>query len=146
MANYCCIIRTNYFRVKDPEEFRAFMKRVYGIEDAVQLWEERNTDGDVLFAFGSCGGISGLHGAAADEEDDADESAYDEFISGLQTHVANDDAVLILEAGHEKMRYVVGSATIVTSTDCDHLSITDLAVPRAAAMLGKPDWKTKCEY
>lgn len=30
MANYNCAIRTNYFRVKDADKFKAFMSDVYG--------------------------------------------------------------------------------------------------------------------
>lgn len=37
MANYRCAIRTNYFRVKNEEEFIALMDRVYGYEDSVDV-------------------------------------------------------------------------------------------------------------
>lgn len=40
MANYCCAIRTNYFHVKDPEAFKAFMDTVYASEDEIKMWEE----------------------------------------------------------------------------------------------------------
>lgn len=146
MANYSCVIRTNYFRVKDPEAFRAFMTHVYGSEGDVELWDSTDSDGNLTFGFGIYGGIGGLRNAAEDEEIDADESAFDEFISGLQDHLADDDAIIILEAGHEKLRYVVGGATIITSTNVDYLDITNRAAARAAEMLGNPGWKTKCDY
>ena len=135
MANYVCVMRTNYFRVKNPDKFRTFMGCVYGDADTVDLWEEKDEQGNPLFGFGSCGSISGLN------EDD-----YDGFIAGLQRHVADDDAVIILEAGHEKMRYVIGSAEIVTSKEFKRLNITSLAVSKAAIMLNNPEWTTKCEY
>ncbi len=144
MANYTCVIRTNYFRVKDPDEFRSFMGRIYGHEDTVALWEEKDEDGTPLFAFGSYGGIGGLRDASEDESEDED--AYDEFIAGLQRHIADNDAVIILEAGHEKMRYVSGCAEIVTSEAYEGLNITSLAVSKAAAILNDPKWTTKCEY
>ena len=108
MANYCCTIRTNYFHVKDEDKFRDLMSRVYGCEDSIHLWEEKDSDGKAVFGFGVYGGIAGLRNAQEDEDDDVDESSYDEFIDGLQSCVADNDAIIIMEAGNEKMRYVVG--------------------------------------
>ena len=147
MANYCCTIRTNYFHVKDEEKFRALMDRVYGYEDGIELWKERDTNGNAVFGFGVYGGISGLRNACADEEDDDyDESSYDEFIDGLQECVADDDAIIILEAGNEKMRYVIGAATIITSSKFAYLDITDLAKQKASEFLCNPSWQTQCTY
>lgn len=145
MADYTCTIRSNYFHVKDPDAFRAFMGRVYGTTDFISFWQERDLSGQPVFGFGTHGAIGGLRNAKADEDDDADESAYDEFISGLQEHVAEDDAVILLEVGHEKLRYINGSATIITSSDRDYLSISTLAKYRAATMLGNSQWDTQCE-
>ena len=142
MANYCCTLRTNYFHVKDADAFRAFMAQVYGAEDAIVLWEEKDCNGDLTFGFGTHGGIGGLHNS----EDDADAAAYDEFINGLQEHIADDDAVIILEAGHEKLCYVVGDATVVTGQSVKHLGIMHLAVACGKDMLNNPGWTTKCEY
>lgn len=146
MANYCCTVRTNYFHVKDAEAFRVFMARIYGSEDSIELFEEKDSGGNPIFGFGTYGGISGLRNSEDDEDADADETAYDEFIAGLQTHIADDDAAIILEAGHEKLRYIVGSATVVTCQDVAYLDITHLAVDRSKEMLKNPGWNTKCEY
>lgn len=146
MANYCCTIRTNYFHVKDEIKFRELMSRVYGCEDTVELWEEKGSDGKTVFGFGTYGSIAGLANASKDEEEFCDDTAYDEFINGLQECVADDDAVIILEAGNEKLRYVIGSATIVTSATYEYLDITSLAIDKAAELLGNPKWATKCEY
>lgn len=51
--------------------------------------------------FGTYGSIAGLANASEDEEEFCDDTAYDEFINGLQECVADDDAVIILEAGNE---------------------------------------------
>lgn len=64
----------------------------------------------------------------------------------LQTFVADDDAIIILESGHEKLCYVVGSAYIITKDRCDCLDISDLAVKYAAQLLGNPEWTTICDY
>lgn len=146
MANYCCTIRTNYFHVKDEEKFRALMDRVYGSENTIELWEEKDKAGNTVFGFGTHGGISGVKNAKEDYDEDVDETAYDEFIDGLQECVADDDAIIILESGNEKLRYVIGSATIITSKDYKYLDIASVASQEAAEMLGRPNWRTRCEY
>lgn len=143
MANYYCTIRTNYFHVKDEEKFRALMDRVYGTEDDVKLFESHDKNGNPVFGFGTYGAIAGVRDSEYEEDD---ETSYDEYIDGLQECVADDDAIIILESGSEKLRYVIGAATIITSSDYYSLDITFLASEKAAEMLGNPNWQTKCEY
>ena len=146
MANYHCTIRTNYFHVKDEEAFRELMSRAYGSEDNLQLFESADKNGKTVFGFGVYGGIAGVRNADADEDDDVDDTAYDEFIAELQKCIADDGAIIILESGNEKLRYIVGSATIITSNDHSYLNITSIASKNAAKMLNNPEWQTKCEY
>lgn len=218
MANYYCACRSNYFRVKNAEEFKEFFKTVRGCEDTPELWEEPQRDGTVLYAFGCYGGISGIavppigriilnepDGSCEDEENvyspedlterakahaakgypyeiilyenalgntmdrallnklapqpvsiatevlpeawEADSDAdYDAFLNGLQNHVAEGDAVIIMESGHEKLRYVTGYVCLVTGDGIDFFSMTDLAVSKAAEMLRIPEFKTRCDY
>ena len=122
MANYYASTRTNYFRVKDEEEFRKFMAHVSGTEDRVELWEEKDKNGNTVFGFGTLGGIAGVTDYHNDSEDDGEDSEadFDAFLNALQTFVADDDAIIILESGHEKLRYVVGSAYIITRDHCDY--------------------------
>ena len=143
MANYCCTIRTNYFHVKDEAEFRSLMEQVYGSEDAVEVWEKRDDEGNTTFGFGCYGGIAGIRDT---DDDDLEETAFDRFLEKLQQCVAEDDAVIILEAGNEKMRYVVGTALVLTGKVCEFLDIAELAEKRAAELLATPSWKTKLMY
>lgn len=145
MANYCCAVRTNYFRVKNEDKFRDLISRAYGYEDDVRLWE-RDRNGKTVFAFGAYSGIAGLRSAQEDENDDTDESSFDEFINGLQDCVADNDAIIIFESGNEKLRYIVGAATVITSKGYEHMDICDLAVFRAANMLENLNWNTECSY
>lgn len=150
MANYESTVRTNYFHVKDTEKFRAVMRRVYGCEDTVELWEEKDKDGGPVFGFGVYGGISGILPASDDKNENSDccdpDDSYYDFLRVLQECVADDDAIIILESGNEKMRYVVGNATVITGKEIRCLSITDLAVEEASKMLGNPNWETVCRY
>ena len=144
MANYCCTIRTNYFHVKNEAEFRSLMEQVYGSEDAVEVWKKQDDEGNTTFGFGCYGGIAGIRDM--DEDDDLEETAFDRFLEKLQQCVAENDAIIILEAGNEKMRYVVGTALILTNKACEYLDIAELAEKRAAELLATPSWKTKLTY
>ena len=146
MSDYICTVRSNYFHVKNPTSFRSFMGRVYGSVDRIFLWQEQDAEGRPIFGFGSYGAIAGLKKAEADDDDLLDESAYDEFIRGLQEHVAENDAVILMETGHEKLCYVTGAATILTSGGQEYLSLVELAAKRASEMLGNPGWSTQCDY
>lgn len=148
MANYECCVRSNYFHIEDgkTDEFLALMSRVYGKEDKVYLWEEKDAFGKPVYGFGSEGAIAGVRNAKEDEDDDVDESAYDEFISGLQNCLAPDDAIIIMEAGHEKLRYVSGMAEVITKAEVRYINMVDAAKKAAVAMLGDPYWATVCEY
>ena len=143
MANYCCTVRTNYFHVKDEDKFKDLMSRVYGCEDEIQLWERKDQNGKTTFGFGAYGGIAGLR--SADDEDE-DDNAYDEFLDGLRECVADNDAIIIMEVGNEKMRYVVGAAEIITSKKCEYIEISELAAQKAAEMIGVTDWTTQLCY
>lgn len=149
MANYCCTVRTNYFHVKDPDAFRAGMEHVRGSEDSVELWEEKDENGNIMFGFGCYGGLFGKVRDEDDEPRDADEDydvAFNLMINFLQESVADDDAILVMEAGNEKLRYVVGDIIIITSTDCKYKSIVSCGISAARDLLCNPEWTTRTAY
>ena len=81
------------------------MSRVYGGEE-MHLWEEKSLDGTLRFCFGVYGGVSGFCPPNGEEEDEDCDYDYDAFLDELQKHIADDDAVIIMEGGHEKLRYL----------------------------------------
>lgn len=142
MANYNCVVRTNYFHVKDMGTFMDLMNRTVGSEDKVELWEETDQDGNPIYAFGCYGGIAGLPNESDDEIDD---DSYDRFTDGLQKCVSENDAVIIMESGHEKLRYVTGSAFIITSNDTKYLDVETLALEAIKKMVGT-EFVTRMDY
>lgn len=142
MANYNCTIRTNYFRVKDADKFKAFMSDVYSADGEIKVFEDTDKDGVTRYGFGCCGGISGV----CTMDEDCEDAAYDLFIEGLQQCVADDDAIIILEAGNEKLRYLVGSADVITSERYTYMRIEDFAISEAAKMLNNPKFTTRVAY
>ena len=146
MANYNCTIRTNYFHVKDNEKFEEFMTHVYG-ED-LEVFHSADSNGNKVYGFGGYGGIAGYFNKEEDYEDndEAWDNAYDNFIDGLVTHVTEDAAILIFESGNEKLRYVVGSVAVITSKGYEYRDIRDVGMEMARQMLNNPDYTTRCEY
>ena len=138
MANYECATRTNYFHVKDEDAFRKFAEKICCSEDAIDVWE-KDDNGKKVFAFGGFGEIMGLNNA----EDDC---SYDEFLKELQEHIAEDDAVIILESGKEKLRYITGYATVVTSSESKFANIADIAIDIAKKALNNQNWSTDISY
>lgn len=146
MANYNCTFRTNYFKGKDDKKFEEFMTHVYA-ED-LELFHMIDKNGNKLYGFGGYGAISGYFNSENDYEndDEAWDNAYDNFIDRLAMQVAEDDAVLIFESGNEKLRYVVGSVTVITNDKYSYKDITSVGIETVKQMLNNPDYKTQCDY
>jgi len=147
VADFECVTRSNYFRVKNADLFREFMSHATG-SGTIELWEEKDKQGRQVFAFGLYGHITGysLTSTVEDDEGIDEEYDFDAFLQRLQEHVVDDDAIIIMIAGHESLRYVVGSAIIVTSGEIVFLDATHEAKLYAAKRLGNPKWTTKCDY
>ena len=64
----------------------------------------------------------------------------------IQSHLADDDALIFTEIGSEKMRYLVGCATVITKDASDSINLDDGAITLARKMLRNPKWQTKNEY
>ena len=141
MANYNCAIRTNYFRVNNNEEFEKFINHVVG-ED-MYVFDSQDKDGNKLYGFGCYGNI---YGYREDSDDYDEECDYDKFIDGLQKHLVDNDAVIIFEAGNEKLRYVVGSVTVITKDGVEYEDVTNLGLKMAKKMLNDPEYKTQVDY
>ena len=144
MAYYYCVVRTNYFHVKDSEKFEKLMNSAYGSEDEVDIWREKDDQGNLVFGFGVYGGIAGIFNDDEDPEDADD--PLDNFLHGLQNCVAEDDAVIIFEIGHENLRYLVGNAIVITSKKIEYCDISEWAQAKGAELLGNQNWETRCEY
>ena len=140
MANYECAVRTNYFHVKDEIAFKEFMGKVVCTEYDLDIFESSDEKGETIYGFGCYGSIMGL---ATEGED---EYSYDKFIDGLQKIIESNDAIIIFEAGHEKLRSIGMYADIITSEGYNMLNLEHMAVESAKNMLTNLDWETECTY
>ena len=159
MSMYQCATRTNYFQVNDEEKFRELMGHVVSAEDKVELFEKER-DGVRYFAFGCYSSIEGVdeaeycracgfdYGPDSDkfDDDDYNENREDVFITMLQSIVAENDAIIIMQAGREKLRYVTGIAEIITRGGYRYVDLRNAAINVAQMMLGNSEWTTQMEY
>lgn len=141
MANYECVIRTNYFHVKDPERFRTLLDVVSA--GNLEFWEKKDENGFPVFAFGSYGTVYGIPHLMNGWKYRADEESYDEFLYQLKDLIAEDEAVVIMEAGHEKLRYVSSNATIVTGKTIECVDLERAALKLVREILDAPDYATE---
>ena len=133
MANYEATVRTNYFSVKDPIALKELIDSV-DAEDTVSLFTHELPDGSMQYGFGCYGSLFGIQGN------------IDTFYEALQKLVCENDAILIFEVGYEKLRYVVGCCTVITSTDMQCVDIRQQAVALAAKLLNSPNYNTRLDY
>ena len=78
------------------------------------------------------------------DEDDAD--GYEDFLNQLSKILPEDEAFVLIDVGHEKLRYLSGFATIVTNKDIKYVDLTNTTQTVAREMLQKPDYKLEIEY
>jgi hypothetical protein len=103
MANYYASTRSNYFRVKDADAFKAWCEQRY-----LEFWT-KTIDG-----MGECYAIT------ADTGDCCGWPSYDidgdcefDFTGELAEHLDPRDVAIIFEVGSEKLRYLTGFATAI---------------------------------
>lgn len=140
MSNYNAAIRTNYFSVKDSAALRKLIDSVYA-EDTIELFMHELPNGSMQYGFGCYGTIDGIR----DNEDTSGDDLY-AFYKALQKLVCENDAILIFEVGHEKLRYLVGYCTVITSTAIQYVDIRQQALDLAAKLLNTPGYNTRTEY
>ncbi len=125
MADYCATTRSNYFRVKDDEAFRAWCG-----ERSLDVWTKGVEDSDdICFAI-SADRTWGSGWPSLEENADFC------LISELAGHLDPRDIAVLLEIGSERLRYLVGTAVAVRADGTNvGLSLSDI-YERAAQDLG----------
>jgi len=104
MANYYEACRTNYFRVKDPEAFKAAMARISGVA-IVKEGEPQECRFAILGEEEGGGWPSDIVSASNPEE--TEELDFMNFVS---EHLADGEVAIFMGTGAEKLRYLTGYA------------------------------------
>jgi hypothetical protein len=147
MANHEGIGRTNYFRVRDPESFRAAIATLSGVS------LETEPEGRFcLLSDNPDGGGWSVTAAPADDTD-ADLDSLDpseeepldlaEFLAG---HLAEGEVAIIIESGHEQHSYCSGWALAVNAAgETRRVSLNDI-YGLARELTDRPEDITVAEY
>lgn len=129
MANYYASARTSYFKVKDEIKFREWAK-----SRTLEVWETTENDPytDKLFALGPNRNDAGFASLYLDDDElTSDEcEPFDgqvDITEELREHIADDWAAIYVEAGSEKLRYVIGLAAVITSKEITTMEINKWA-------------------
>lgn len=138
MANYCELARTNYFKVTDEEKLNEIIAQCHGNEDTIHLCHKIDANGTKRFMFYCEGSILGFRC-------DEDFYNYDSFCSALQKILPEDEAIMITEIGHEKMRYLYGGIVVITKDNYQCQNLDRIGRRIAKDMLGNKDWHTQNE-
>ena len=137
MANYYGSARSNYFKVKDEEAFKEAMAAIPDIEV-----DGDNNKGFCVLVSGNSdsGGWPGFYMDEDDVEHEADVPA------AVAEHLQDDEVAIFMEAGAEKLRYLVGFAEAINNKgEREGISINRI-YDIAAGMTNKPENLTSCEY
>jgi hypothetical protein len=106
MANYYGTWRSNYFKVKNEEEF---LKWFEGVPDA-ELSGNNSRDGFCILQ-GQFGDGAGFPSSRINEE--TDEAEEFDMFEELAPYLKEGEVAIFMEAGAEKLRYVCGYAVAV---------------------------------
>lgn len=115
MANYVAMARTNYFKVKDVDAFKAFVKT---LDDAEVI--ESTQDGEILYGIiFDENGIPSSRQYVNDVGEEVEEEDID-FPALLAEHLVEGWVAELREVGFEKMRYLIGLDILVNSKGKRH--------------------------
>ena len=130
MANYYGYARSNYFRVKDVERFKAAVGGL-NVQVVFKDGEEIKADNNVVALLSDWEG--GWNCYKECENGDMEEVCIEDVVSG---HLLEDEVAVFLQNGHEKLVYLTGSALAVNSKgEKQHVDIADIY--DKAKILGK---------
>lgn len=145
MANYTCAQRTNYFKVTDEQKYSELMSKVRGNEDSIHLLNHETGDGTILHAF-ACDSSMSYYPDNEDGTEAEDPVEWEEFCEELSKLLPEGEAVILLEVGKEKLRYLSGYAEIITKNGTEFVDLTMAAFEKARKLLGNDSWSTRIEY
>ena len=64
----------------------------------------------------------------------------------MQQVVADGHAIIITEVGYEKLRYLVGDCTVITSQEIAYTNLSDIGLAKARQLLKNPQYNPVMEY
>ena len=108
MSNYYAHSRSNYFKVKNVDEFKAFCDKI-GVEMIKSMFD--NEDNFVGFVCSLDAGGGGIPSSVYDK--DTDVCTDFDICEEVSKHLLEGEVAVFIEISHEKLRYLAGNATAV---------------------------------
>ena len=144
MANYYGSCRTNYFKVKDEEAFKAAIESLPDVEC-------HRSDGAIDAEHAGLYCILGNNddgGGWPSYQYDKEMDDYVEFdlIDEVYSHLADGEVAIFMEVGAEKLRFLVGYAEAVNNMgEREKVSLLDI-YDKAKRLTSRPEDITQAEY
>lgn len=143
MANFYGSARTNYFKVKDAEAFKAWL----GTLPDLELISHEH-EGETYYGFlAQCPDSGCFPSYGFDRELDEPSDEPIDWAAELSVHLQEGQVAIMMECGAEKLRYLAGWANAIYSDGREvWVSITDI-YDKAARAFGVPlNTISKAEY
>jgi len=103
MANYTAAARSNYFRVKNQNAFRRWCDRLN-----LEILKPDEDGPQPFFAIAPSDDDTGCWPSLHPESDEEFDIPHE-----LALHLDPRDVAILMQSGHEKLRYITGFATVV---------------------------------
>lgn len=141
MANYEQTVRSNKFKIKSDkkEDLKKILDNLSGEDIYTNIIEKEDGIYGWIGCYGSLTGLN-VENYYLDNKDLINKYKDDEhnaMIDELQKIVDKDSAIIIIDAGHEKLRFVGGGSLVITNKDAVYIDIEDIAIKTAKQMLIK---------
>jgi hypothetical protein len=140
MANYYATARSNYFAVKDEQAFRDWAN---GLSLIILEPDHSDKTADSIPRFGITPGDNDSGGWPTSLSDETGDYEDIDVADQLTAHLADDEVAILIEAGSEKLRYIVGWADAVNNKG-EHIILALESIYEAARTLGSNI--TRAEY
>ena len=124
MADYEATTRSNNFHVTDDEKFHQIFEQIQEKNFGIELF----TGSDHTYGFGAYSDV------------DMDD------IFELQDIIQDDDCIIVMESGHENLRYVDGTGYEIKKERIESLSIMSWVQQKAKELMQDPDYTTQIDY
>ena len=124
MADYEATTRSNYFHVTDEEKFHQIFEQIQEKNFEIELF----TGSDHTYGFGAYSDV------------DMDD------IFELQDIIPDDDCIIVMESGHENLRYVDGIGYVITKERIESLSIMSWVQKKAKELMQDQNYTTQIDY
>ena len=133
MANYLSWTKSNIFRITDKEKFTDIINNL--VSDGIIEFHEHDGDkeGETKVQFMVDGTPFGYETENGDFE-------LIPVIEDIQTLLPDDEVCVIIESGHEKLRYVDGSVLVISKETYFSKRLVEYAQEKSREILRNNDY------